>query len=53
MKESSPLAIGFKGIKIGLALLAITLATYHGIRSGIEQYRLDAKLAREDEKPHV
>jgi hypothetical protein len=53
MENASYLAITFKGIKIGLALLAFVLATIHGVRSGFEQYRLDARLAREDEKPHV
>ena len=53
LKDSSYLATTFRGIRIGLALLSIVLATIHGVRSGIEQYRLDEKLTREDEKPHV
>lgn len=39
MEDSGPLATTFKGIRIGLALLAFVLAMIHGIRSGIEQYR--------------
>lgn len=53
VEDSGYLALTFKGIRIGLALLAFVLAMIHGVRSGIEQYRLDAKLLKEDEKPHV
>ncbi len=53
MEDSSYLAMLLKGIRVGLAVLTFVLATIHGMRSCIEQYKLDARLAREDEKPHV
>lgn len=51
--KSPSLETLFNGMKKGFAFLAIILAAIHGTRAAIDQYRLDEKLAREDEKPHV
>src|SRR6185437_4603994 len=51
--NSSFLARFFEATKVGLALLTIVVAAVHGIRASGDQYRRDAQLSREDEKPHV
>jgi hypothetical protein len=51
--ESSFVASFFHAVRVGLALLTFILALIHGVRSAVEQYRLDSRLTREDEKPHV
>lgn len=53
LEKNPSLARFFEATKVGLALLVIIVAAVHAIRSSVEQYRRDAQLSREDEKPHV
>ena len=53
LSESKALSTFFKSVKVGLALLGFILCLIHGSRSAWEQYQLDSRLGREDEKPHV